>query len=270
MSQEIEQQTKTVKCALVIGTVNLMPTLLGIASIATRASSLRTTLQSLYTQVDKAVIYLNDYDEVPIWASDFNRVEFILGSKALGDLGDKAKFYALNYLEPNTYFFSADDDILYPPNYVEYTSQWLKYTQGSCLISYHGRSFKKQPTPPITASTYYSQTTVHHFNHALRTPQFVHFGGTGVMAFDSSTIKLALSDIGEARNMADIWVGTYAQSHKHPILLPPHKSNWLRQNPLANSTTSIFNSTKKATPLTPLNNYLANQEFKLITQKLNL
>lgn len=249
-----------------------MPTILGIASIATRASSLRTTLQSLYTQVDKAVIYLNDYDEVPLWASDFNRVEFILGSKALGDLGDKAKFYALNHLEPNTYFFSADDDILYPPNYVSYTTEWLRKTEGLSFISYHGRRFKSTPKPPIYATTYYQNTQVIHFQNALCSPTYVQFGGTGVMAFDTSKINLTFQDIGDARNMADIWVGVYAQAQKHPILLPPHKSLWLKSNPASNPNISIFAQTKRAEPLVPLNDYLAHNQLELhkgtITQPL--
>lgn len=241
-----------------------MQVFIGIASIKQREHSLHRTLTTLTTQAERIVVYLNDYEFVPTWGYNFPHVEFVLGSNALGDIGDIGKFYALQTPKPNTYFFSVDDDIEYPPDYIAYTKSWLEYTQGKCIIAHHGREF---PLPHLlespTLADYYRLSSVVHFAQQNKQERFVHFGGTGVMAFDTNKVNLAFSDFGAQRNIADIWVGVYAQKMKLPILIPPHNRLWLQQSPLVALEDSIYAQfkDKSSTLVEPLCQYLQQEQL---------
>jgi hypothetical protein len=59
---------------------------------------------------------------------------------------------------------------------------------------------------------------------------WVQFGGTGVMAFHTDTIKFSIDEF-KYPNMADIWVGLFAQRMKIPVLAIKHRKGWIRETP---------------------------------------
>ena len=142
-----------------------------IATMKGREDNLYQTLQSILPQFDKVRIVFNGFDKVPSWAMD-EKIEPIFPTE---DLTDNGKFYSLDP-KRKEYYFTLDDDITYPADYVERTIKAIdKY---GCIVTYHGRILNTK------ATTYYRGG--HKFFHCadgghdnLR----VDVCGTGVTAF---------------------------------------------------------------------------------------
>lgn len=189
------------------------------------------TLVSIYNQVDEVHVYLNDYATKPatLYAKvlhNFKNVKLHFGPELAGDLGDAAKFYFIDKL-PECYYFTLDDDLSYDKNYVKKHIAFQQYFHNRIITTYHGRSLFRFPVsgyyqPDLSASVACLADAP--------SPQFVQFGGTGVMCIPTNHIKLSLKDFGEERNMADVWVGIYSQRNLIPILALPHARGEITHN----------------------------------------
>ncbi len=201
----------------------------GIASIKSREDSLEKTVNSLIHQADKLHVYLNDYDTVPEFLQKNDKITFYLG-KIYKDRGDTGKYFALDKVEEG-YYFSCDDDLVYPDDYVEKTVDYLHSMNNSVIATYHGALLK---TGMLT--NYYRDRKQVHYAHFQRMPIPVHIGGTGVMAFYVKTFK---PDIKKFRypNMADIWVGIQAQEKQIPIVCAPRPMKWIKAEDIPQSET---------------------------------
>ena len=245
-----------------------MKRIAGMASIKGREASLRDTLNSLTPQMDHIFVYLNDYDNYLEWMtpSTFVNVTFLLGKEHAGDLGDSAKFF--KYSAQDAYFFSVDDDLIYPKDYADTMIKWLSRTDDQALVTAHGklfleniplRSFLKNPYAML--SPYLKDV----FQH-----QFVHFGGTGVMCFNSTKIPLDMTIFGSERNMADVWVAIFAQRHSIPILSIPHSRFWFKHSDKFSLKDTIFSRSVQADiPCKVINRELALSGLVLNSCKLS-
>ena len=79
-----------------------------IATMPSRIDQLRLTLDSLRPQFDEIRIYLNEFTYVPSFVKEFT---YFQGGENLTDNG---KFYGLKDLKEDEYYFTLDDDIIYP------------------------------------------------------------------------------------------------------------------------------------------------------------
>jgi len=100
-----------------------------IATLPAREIQLARTVKSLYNQVDYINIWLNDYDKVPSWLSDSK-----ISTQLSNNIGDMGKFL----FKIDGYYFSCDDDIIYPPDYVKI----LKDRLDGNIVTIHGKNFK--------------------------------------------------------------------------------------------------------------------------------
>lgn len=181
-----------------------------IASVPQRVNLLRQTVESLRPQVDKIFVALNNYTFTP----DFlNEGEYIHLDNSTGDA---AKFY--NVEKWNGYFFSCDDDLIYPPAYVQTMITAIhKY---SAIVSHHG---KKYPRP--FTSFYNLLINVRCLDNCC-SDVFVDMPGTGVMAFHTGMFKINYSDF-KLPNMADVWVCVKAIQQKVNIVALAHTETYL-------------------------------------------
>lgn len=67
---------------------------------------------------------------------------------------------------------------------------------------------------------------------------FIHFGGTGVMCFHTSLMKIPITYF-EHPNMADVWVGKYCFENNIEVLSIAHTKDFLTYQP---QKTTIFDS----------------------------
>jgi len=186
-----------------------------IASIATkgdRPDQLRKAVNSLIKQCDEVHIYDN--------------------SKAR-DYTDNAKFHHLSALREPCYYLSADDDIIYPNNYVQHTIELIeKYRT---IITYHGRILKA----PV--NSYYRGHQVFDFRGEQPTDFFVHVGGSGVMAFRTDDFNPKEIYASKYLRMSDLVVSLEAKKQGKRIICAAHKQNWIIQQEVNGGIRQMFN-----------------------------
>jgi len=186
-----------------------------IASIPSRYYLFEKKIYSLYNQVDKINVFLNNYEKVPNYFISYPNVT---GKLMDNSTGDAAKFHGVENLEG--YIFTCDDDLIYPPDYIStMITQIDKY---KCIITNHGRILFDRPI-----SSYYRDNIVgYHCLLDVKDDHRVDVGGTGVMGFHSKDFKIKYSDF-KLPNMADIWVAVNAWN-KTDIVVNSHKEGWIK------------------------------------------
>ncbi len=207
----------------------------GMASIKSREHILQKVINSLINQVDSIHVYLNDYDKVPQFLQNNSKITFYLG-KIYKDRGDTGKFFAISKVEEG-YFFSCDDDLIYPEDYVEHTVEILKSFKNRVIVTYHGVLLNDGQL-----RSYYHDRKQIHYSRFQRISIPIHIGGTGVMAFHVKTFKPDTT-LFLYPNMADIWVGLQAQEKRISMICAPRPMNWIKAEPLPLSET-IYGSKK--------------------------
>jgi hypothetical protein len=194
----------------------------GIASLPERVESLKDTVDSLLPQVDEIHLYLAE-------GHTYHKHQQALSKNVLWhwpqeDMGDAGKFWPFYaYQGQNAYFFTCDDDLIYPPDYVEKTIAGIEKYDRKAIVGYHGVTLKKQ------VHHYYRDRKVYHGLETVKEDLAVDVIGTCSMAWHSSTIELRYEDF-EVPNIADIWVACWAQEQKVPIVCLAHEKGWIKYN----------------------------------------
>jgi len=203
-----------------------------IFNVATykRDEFLFKTIDSIYNQADEINIALNSHDTVPDKLKNDLKINCFITDNSIGD---GFKFYRLS--ESDGYYFTIDDDIIYPSNYGEYLIEKYNEYSEKHIICLHGRTFHQYPV------TSYYQSPHHSFRCLgdVSNDNFVHFGGTGVMMFHTDLFKFSYEDI-KYSNMADIWVGKFANEMDIKIMCVKHNNKFLRYQTEVGKDT-IFN-----------------------------
>lgn len=212
------------------------PVVCGVATLVDRKDALRETVESILPQVDQLIVYQNGYKEI----FDFLESDKICVISSLDtgvDMGDAGKFYRVGDFK-DVYYFSIDDDLVYPPNYVDCLLDVLAQHNDRVIACAHGRLCK-----PKVNSYYDDKIEVLHFQKEVDRLTECHFGGTGVMAFSTGHVNVAFS-IFKHPNMADVWMGLHAVTHNIPVLVAPHCANWIRQSDRFDVGTTIFRQSR--------------------------
>ena len=187
----------------------------GIASMPIRVDGLLRVVDDLYDQADEIYVYLNDYPEPPSQLVGDQRIRVFTGP----DLGDRGKFCFVEGFRG--YYVTVDDDIAYPPFYVEYLIEGVERYDRKAIVGLHGSIIHDDFVD------YYSTTSrkVYSLNHNVWRDQFVHVLGTGCSAFHGDTIGLSLADF-PLPNMADVFLAQKAQREAIPCVVLAHRNSW--------------------------------------------
>lgn len=165
----------------------------GMATLPSRAgTTLLPALLSLLHQVDRLYLYLDGHQASPVTP---DRVVPIL-ARDVPHLHDAGKFFGLT-LEDDCIYLSADDDILYPRDYVQAILAGLEEHK-KAAVGFHGSTFHA----PI--QSYESDRTVTRFEQGCAAAHPVHMLGTGAAAFDSRTLRFDVRRWPHA-NMSDLY-----------------------------------------------------------------
>jgi hypothetical protein len=187
-----------------------------IATMPSRVLQLDQTIKSIYDQFDTIRVVLNEFDSVPSCLK-LPKIQPIIGEPNYTDNG---KFYSLDKLRGDEYYFTLDDDIIYPDNYVEESKHFIETYK--CIISYHGRILKGLDL------NYYRG---HHFFHCTDKKDQTYkldVCGTGVTAFDTRYFKPTNILNSEYKCMSDIVFSLEAAKQNKTIGLMTTQKDWIK------------------------------------------
>ena len=204
-----------------------------LATYPARYDFLKISLQNILPQVDKLIIYLNNYTKIPD-ILNCPKIQPILGIDALGDLKDNGKFYSIPD-DNNSYIFTFDDDIIYPKDYVSKMINYIEMFNRTCIIGVHGTIF------PDKFINYKDKKTFSFFDNALG--HFVDLLGTGTTAWHNSTFKIPFNFF-KTSGRCDVYFAAYALKNNIPLFSVPRCDKWLKKI-IDNDQNSLYNQTKK-------------------------
>ena len=179
-----------------------------LATIKSRRYTLQGVIDSLKDQVDTVRVYANDY--VP----EVRDAEVYTGE----DYTDNSKFYWL--LESEGIYLSCDDDLIYPPDYVETILEGMRKYPG-CWITFHGRKLLGY------GLDYYRGHLVYRCLGDVAGDYELDVPGTGVSAFNTKDFKFDMREW-KYKRMSDIMAGQEIAKRKKKIICLHHKAGWIK------------------------------------------
>lgn len=190
----------------------------GVASFPKRIKVLEQMVNSILPQVDELIVYLNNYEEIPAFLID-SRIT-VFRSQDLGDISANGKVYHIDKLK-SCYFFSLDDDIEYPDDYVDKMIACLKKYDNMVGVAVHGSIF------PGRVQWYFERYSLYSFVRGLKTDKFVTLIGSGTLAFHTDTLKAKFSDFcGDV--MVDLRFSILAREQRVPLVCIARPKRWLK------------------------------------------
>lgn len=205
-----------------------------IASAWYREVSLHSVVHSLAPQVDHINVYLNGYDVVPPFLRATYITAVLSSETEAGDLGDIGKFHWANGLS-SMYHLTADDDIVYPPDYVKMMLQSINEFVPPTVVGVHGIRLREEDLVPASGKRgkgYYGSREVLMATEEVSNFSVVHILGTGTMLYRVADVgHIAIDEVFPRPNMADVWFGILGQKRSLPFIVVPHKKGWIKEVP---------------------------------------
>jgi len=101
-----------------------LPRIGGLATMPSRMRSFSAVIENILPQLDRLYVFFDKYDEVP--SAFANREKIVaLSPSQFGAYRTCGKFLGMELFGAPCLYFCFDDDILYPPNYVEVLTRAL-------------------------------------------------------------------------------------------------------------------------------------------------
>jgi hypothetical protein len=192
-----------------------------LATHKARSGVLQQVIDTLVNQVDLVRVYANDYKP------KVKGAEVVTGE----DLTDRGKFYFVD----DSIYFSCDDDILYPTDYVQRTLEKLeKYP--NAIITYHGRILLGK------GRNYYFGHKSFHCLRSLHYDTFIDVAGSGVSCFNGKLWKPDVLQYPDQK-MSDLLFSLEAARAGKKIICASHQMGWLQ---IAVDDESIYHSESKS------------------------
>ena len=201
-----------------------------MATVPWRKESLEKVVNSLLPQIDMLNIYLNGWEKIPSFL-EHKKINAVLSQNEIGDIGAKGKFYWCEKVIG--IHITVDDDILYPVDYVEKILDGIDRNKKS-VVTFHGSI--------LTSPHFSEKQTVSHFARDSASDIPVTIGGTGVMAYSTTDVKIDLESF-KCDFWADGWFAIQTKAQKIPIVSLKHDADWLK--PLDISGPTIWKLNKQ-------------------------
>ena len=177
-----------------------MQIIVGIATMKGREVTLKRTIESLINQVDDIHVYNNEIEPI--------------------NLTDNGKFHALHLYSEPIYFFSCDDDIIYPSDYISKTIEAIE--KHECIVSYHGRRLRG-----VGLNYYKGHTSFACLGNFPQTCE-IDVSGTGVTAFRTDYFNPTEIYKSEFKKMSDLVFAHEAAVESKKIMHIGHSAGWIK------------------------------------------
>lgn len=221
------------------------PIIIGIATIEARKESLVDTLESLYDQCDEIVVYQNGFNSFDINnAPHEDRLcDLTICSSEVNDgvdLGDVGKFFDFfNQYVISAYQLICDDDLIYPPDYVQAIIEDIERHERKAVVGFHGKeyygpveSYYRSFGEAISNGEAFNYRCLDYVDARMYKGKYdnpVTVIGTGCTGWHSSLFKdnpISMDDF-KHPNMADIWFSKKCNDLSIPRYVIPHEAGWI-------------------------------------------
>jgi pentatricopeptide repeat protein len=214
-----------------------------ICSIPSRLETLRSTVHSLENQVDGIFVYLDKYDDVPTDLSDNAKVTIFRSQDFDADHRDNAKFLGYNRLVGSSapfYYFTCDDDIAYPHDYISTMIRALRNFDDRVALGVHGVIVEERPR------SYFRRRFNFHFaDDSVDSFRLVNNLGTGTTGFHSKLFASIDPNKWSRGGMVDIYFSIECKKNLIPMVCINRHSGWLVDLDETKSTPTLFHEFKE-------------------------
>ncbi len=204
-----------------------------MASFPDRAHGLPAVVASLWGQVDRLHVWLNNFNRPTIdWLKQmcpqenviFHDSNILLQNKAVSDIGDAGKFFQVKHWEG--YVLTVDDDIMYPENYVDTMIDRVEEHKRQAVVSCQGRVFDGSIKT-------YNDNTIRRFGAFRYLPDDhpCDMLGTGAMCLHTDVfngVPVSFS-VFTHTNCSDILFSAELKRRGIPMIAVRHESRWLTE-----------------------------------------
>jgi hypothetical protein len=197
-----------------------LPRVATIATMPSRLETFQEVFHAIRAQVDHVFVYLDGYAEPPAFLAGLDRIT-VRRAEQIGNIHSSSRFLCLGELNIPAVVVCADDDIIYPSDYVAVLANLLDVLDGNALVGVHGRIY----VPPHLS--YVNDAICYHFADRLDLNIHVHEVGCGTCAFvsDRLTVDPLKWDV---HGMDDLNMAIEAQGRGIPRVAVARPEGWLR------------------------------------------
>lgn len=176
-----------------------MKKIIAIATFKGREKYLKKAVQSLVGQADEIRIYDNE--------------------KRFIDLTDNGKFYFLHEYKEPIYYFTCDDDLLYPPTYIQDMVEAIDRT--GTIVTHHGRKLLGFDR------SYYREHKAYQCLSSNTYEGLIDVAGTGVAGFRTDYFNPDIWASSDKR-MSDLVFSLEAARQGKKITLLKHEKGYIK------------------------------------------
>jgi hypothetical protein len=196
-----------------------LPRIGGMATMPSRAHTIGTVLASILPQLDRLFIYFDGYEAVPHAFTSESKI-VPLAPARFGNLAGSGKFLGARLHHDPCLYFCFDDDILYPPDYVEVLTRALYRHRLRAAVGFHAATLR----PPFRS--YAQDRDIVHFSCGCRNDSHVDMLGTGTMAFHTGHFRFD-PDKWRFKDMCDLMTAIEATRQSVPRISIRRPVNYL-------------------------------------------
>jgi hypothetical protein len=214
-----------------------------IPTMPSRIKYLLRAAESLEGQLDRLYICLNGFESIPAELENRARIFPYIPEKDYGSIG---RFLFLDFIIKPFYYFCADDDLYYPPDYVSYLITKIDQYRREAAVTLHGRIL-------ADIITHWNSSRKHVFPclESVYHDVWAHLAGTGVLGFHSDTLDFSIRDFPHI-NYDDYEFSILLQKKKIPILIAAHEEGFLKYLNVPSEETIFYKTMQAPDELTAI------------------
>jgi hypothetical protein len=194
-----------------------VPVIAGFVSKPSREQYFETAFNSIYWQVDQAVVYLEGYDEIPTFLKKPG--VRVIHSREREVAFESGRFIATGLVDQGI-LFPAHDGIIYPPDYVSRLLSHLALTEFKAVVGVEGIQFPSFPKSVQDGYFFGAEDK-------LETLAFASALTPSTMAFDIENIEIAFEQMAYSEE-PELDLAAHFKANRVPTLVIPRPSKWLK------------------------------------------
>jgi hypothetical protein len=199
-----------------------MRKIFSLATLFERRNNLNLILPIILNQADILYVNLVNYDEIP----NILKNEKIIINR-FDNAGAEVKFTNYNDINDDDYFFTIDDDIIYPEDYSDKLIENMLIYDNNAVCCVHGSNIDLRKKEEIHSTRGVFGRKSYHFTSELKENKLVMIPGTGTSCFFKKTFNLELSSL-KIKNMVDPYIGCLLFEQKILTYSIMRNSLWLK------------------------------------------